>query len=130
MLKTFTTGDELFHVLKELMKIPSLKKFRLVGGTALSLLQGHRKSEDIDLFTFQPYGSVDFTAIEHDISRKFQSVVNDDRILGLTPHLENHFGLHLHIGTGKEAVIKTDVLNWASDFIFPAIEVDGIRISG
>jgi hypothetical protein len=47
MLKTFTTSEELFQVLKELMKIPSLKDFRLVGGTALSLLHGHRKSEDI-----------------------------------------------------------------------------------
>lgn len=129
MLKTFTTSDELFHVLKELMKIPSLKKFRLVGGTALSLLQGHRKSEDIDLFTFQPYGNVDFTAIENDISRKFPSVINDDRILGLPPQLENNFGLHLHIGMGKEAVIKADILNWASDFIRPAMEVDGIRIA-
>ena len=111
------------------MRIPSLKNFRLVGGTALSLLQGHRKSEDIDLFTFQPYGTVDFTAIENDVFQKFPSSINDERILDLPPQLENHFGLHLHIGTGKEAIIKTDILNWTANFIFPAVEVEGIRIA-
>jgi len=34
--------------------------FRLVGGTNLSLLYGHRKSDDIDLFTDADYGSLDF----------------------------------------------------------------------
>lgn len=51
MLKTFTTSDELLSVLKLLMKMPLLANFRLVGGTALSLLHGHRKSEDIDFFS-------------------------------------------------------------------------------
>jgi hypothetical protein len=33
------------------MGLPALKKFSLVGGTALSLLFGHRKSIDLDLFS-------------------------------------------------------------------------------
>jgi hypothetical protein len=37
--------------------------FRLAGGTALSLQIGHRKSIDIDLFTDQIYGSIDFYPI-------------------------------------------------------------------
>ncbi|WP_187774867.1 nucleotidyl transferase AbiEii/AbiGii toxin family protein [Pedobacter sp. BS3] len=35
--------------------MPELSNFRLVGGTALSLLLGHRKSIDIDLFTDIPF---------------------------------------------------------------------------
>jgi len=33
------------------MEIPELKGFSLVGGTALSLLYGHRISIDLDLFS-------------------------------------------------------------------------------
>ena len=34
--------------------------FRLVGGTSLSLQLGHRMSDDIDLFTDDPYDSFNF----------------------------------------------------------------------
>lgn len=71
MLKTFTTSQALLDVLNALMALASLSNFRLVGGTALSLLQGHRKSDDIDLFTYQLYGTVDFEAIEADVRSLF-----------------------------------------------------------
>jgi hypothetical protein len=47
MLHAFTTSEELLEILRIVMKVPSLTSFRLVGGTALSLLRGHRISEDI-----------------------------------------------------------------------------------
>jgi hypothetical protein len=50
-------------ILIELMNEPLFNKFRLVGGTALSLQIGHRMSVDIDLFTDYEYGSVDFKEI-------------------------------------------------------------------
>jgi hypothetical protein len=129
MLKTFTTSDELVQVLKALMRLPSLAKFRLVGDTALSLLQGHRRSEDIDLFTFQDYGTVDFRRIENDIKFIFPYFVDDDHIPGL-PKLKNNVRLHLHIGFNAETAIKTDIFNWTvADFIFPAQEIDGIRLA-
>lgn len=129
MLKKFTTSDELLEVLNVLMKLPSLMNFRLVGGTALSLIYGHRKSEDIDLFTYQEYGSLDFEKIEAELIYYFPYVRNDDRIFGLT-NSDNHFGLHLHIGAASEASIKTDILNWtAADFINPIELIDGIRFA-
>ena len=64
MLQTFTASDELLRVLNELMKVPSLTDFTLVGGTALSFLQGHRMSDDINLFASVEYGTVDFASIE------------------------------------------------------------------
>lgn len=36
--------------MRRLMDVPALKDFALVGGTALSLRYGHRKSVDLDLF--------------------------------------------------------------------------------
>jgi Nucleotidyl transferase AbiEii toxin, Type IV TA system len=128
MLKKNTTSHELLDVLIRLMALPSLANFRLVGGTALSLLQGHRKSEDIDLFTHEVYGYVDFKKIETDIKQLFPYVQNDDRFPGLEIP-ENNYGLHLHVGESEESSIKTDLLNWTDDFFYPAIEIDGIRFA-
>ena len=51
MLQYSTVEPHTLDVLKELMLIPELKNFNLVGGTALSLYYGHRRSIDIDLFS-------------------------------------------------------------------------------
>lgn len=50
MLQTQTVSTELLGIIRYLMQHPDLKEFRLVGGTALALQFGHRKSMDIDLF--------------------------------------------------------------------------------
>jgi hypothetical protein len=55
-----TTGQQLQGILKTLMAAKEFDAFRLVGGTALSLLRGHRESLDIDLFSDNPYDSIDF----------------------------------------------------------------------
>ena len=54
MLREETVEPGTLGLLKKIVTLPELKQFRLVGGTALSLLYGHRKSIDIDLFTDQP----------------------------------------------------------------------------
>lgn len=54
MLREETVEPATLELLKTMVLLPELKHFRLVGGTALSLLFGHRKSIDIDLFTDQP----------------------------------------------------------------------------
>ncbi|UOB17877.1 nucleotidyl transferase AbiEii/AbiGii toxin family protein [Abyssalbus ytuae] len=46
-----TVSDLLWESLNTLMTIEEFNSFRLVGGTSLSLQQGHRESIDIDLFT-------------------------------------------------------------------------------
>ena len=48
-------SNELISLLKELMSRPELSDFYLVGGTALALRCGHRKSIDLDFFTGQPF---------------------------------------------------------------------------
>jgi Nucleotidyl transferase AbiEii toxin, Type IV TA system len=127
MLQTASTSDELFSVLKDLMTVPSLESFRLVGGTALSLQLGHRISEDIDLFASEPYGSINFPKLFEDLKPLFSYVGDDDAILGLQ-NIENNSGLHLHIGSSKEESIKTDILNWTiSAWLDPVKEIEGIR---
>ena len=55
MLYKKTVEPATLALLKELMMLEELKEFRLVGGTALSLLYGHRASIDLDLFTDSPF---------------------------------------------------------------------------
>ena len=50
MLHTATVEPEALALLKELMSFDFLKDTRLVGGTALALQLGHRKSIDLDFF--------------------------------------------------------------------------------
>ncbi|NJK85160.1 MAG: nucleotidyl transferase AbiEii/AbiGii toxin family protein [Bacteroidales bacterium] len=50
MLYKQTISPFLKQTLTHLMNIEELNDYILVGGTALSLLLGHRKSIDIDLF--------------------------------------------------------------------------------
>jgi len=56
------------------MESEHFKKFRLVGGTCLSLQLGHRRSDDIDLFTDAEYGSIDFTIVDNFLRESFQYV--------------------------------------------------------
>ena len=50
MLYYKTIDTKTLELLKELQKVTIFKNLRLVGGTALALQIGHRKSIDIDLF--------------------------------------------------------------------------------
>ncbi|MGK2864950.1 MAG: nucleotidyl transferase AbiEii/AbiGii toxin family protein [Chitinophagaceae bacterium] len=52
------------------MEIPELKDFSLVGGTALSLCYGHRKSVDLDLFSNKPFDNTNIIAA---LEKKFES---------------------------------------------------------
>ncbi|MCC9073291.1 nucleotidyl transferase AbiEii/AbiGii toxin family protein [Flavobacterium sp. F-65] len=45
----------MWELLQRLMKDEKLKEFNLVGGTALSLMIGHRLSIDLDLFSTQDF---------------------------------------------------------------------------
>ena len=54
MLREETVEPATLGLLKQITALPELSQFRLVGGTALSLILGHRRSVDIDLFTDQP----------------------------------------------------------------------------
>lgn len=51
-------------ILNDIMSEHMFDDFRLVGGTNLALRAGHRISTDIDLFTDNEYGSVDFGQLE------------------------------------------------------------------
>jgi len=51
MLYVETVEPRALSLLRQLFTVPTLSSFSLVDGTALSLLYGHRKSIDLDLFS-------------------------------------------------------------------------------
>ncbi|SFS33423.1 nucleotidyl transferase AbiEii/AbiGii toxin family protein [Sphingobacterium wenxiniae] len=116
-----TVTDLLKDSVMTLMNCATLKQFRLVGGTALSLQIGHRISVDIDLFTDAPYGSIDFEEIDDFIENTF---LFHNHYSGLNPAM----GKSYTIGTDKDNVVKLDIF-YTDSFIQPALVVDGIRLA-
>jgi predicted nucleotidyltransferase component of viral defense system len=58
MLHSKTVEPGTLSVLKDLMGVPSLEPFALVGGTALALRYGHRSSIDLDLFYHESFDKI------------------------------------------------------------------------
>lgn len=74
MMHWNTVDENLQRVLRDIMNESKFDSFRLVGGTALSLQWGHRMSVDIDIFSDQTYGSIDFASLGCWFQNKFEYV--------------------------------------------------------
>lgn len=59
MLQTQTVEPRTLELLRKLQSEPLISSFNLVGGTALALRLGHRKSIDLDLFTNEDFDIVE-----------------------------------------------------------------------
>lgn len=116
-----TVSDLLWEVLTKLMALDELKSFRLVGGTSLSLMLGHRISFDIDMFTDAAYNSIDFDVIDNQFVSSFKYVefgYGGNKSIG-----KSYF-----IGNNKNDLIKVDLF-YTDPFIFPLFDYQGIRLS-
>lgn len=113
MLHLETVESETFSVLKKLMELPSLTKFSLVGGTALSLKYGHRKSIDLDLFTIEAF---DNEIVLNEIRDFYKS----DFIIEEKPA---KFGIF-----GFIKGIKIDIIHYPHPNIRPIYIADGVRM--
>ncbi len=117
-----TVTPLLRQTLKTLMSEELFSPFILVGGTNLSLRYGHRKSDDIDLFTDAAYGSLDFNLFEQFLRNTFNFYDCGDptSIVG--------FGRGYYIGDPADNVVKLDLM-YTDPFIEPAETIDGIRLA-
>lgn len=122
MLHWYTVSNVLKESLLTLMRAKELANFRLVGGTALSLHLGHRMSIDIDLFTDEPYGTVDFEAIEYFLKKSFNYLSGD---FGINPGM----GKSYMIGTDQNNAIKLDIFYAMDPFFQPLTEQEGVRMA-
>lgn len=69
MLRKETVSAETLDLIQRLMAEEELQGFKLVGGTALALMLGHRLSIDIDLFSDQPFNA---KAVADSLSSRYQ----------------------------------------------------------
>jgi hypothetical protein len=115
------TSQQLLNILKTLMAAKKFNAFRLVGGTALSLLRGHRESADIDMFSDAPYDSIDFRSIYSFLCDTFSYVdTNDYKVVWP--------GKSYYIGDSEEDCVKLDLF-YTDKFIQEILLIDGIRFA-
>lgn len=103
MLHTKTVTRETLKLLKKLMSDPNLREFSLVGGTALSLYLGHRKSIDLDLFRKDSFSASALSLYlkeKYNFQEDFQDnntlkgFINDIKIDFITHKYENVKTIH------------------------------------
>lgn len=111
MLQTDTVASGTLELLKHLQAEPKLRSTRLVGGTALSLQIGHRKSDDLDLFSVDP---MDRMAVQKVLVDKYgfvPSIIDENTLIGFIQG------------------VKIDVIYHPFPWLDNAIDEDGYRIA-
>ena len=111
MLYKETVTKEMWELLQKLMKDEKLKDFSLVGGTALSLMIGHRLSIDIDLFTIRDFDE-----------RAMLTHLKDQHPVKIREILENT--MLLDIG-----VVKVDIIAHRYPWQEPIRTEEGVRLA-
>lgn len=113
MLQTQTVEPGTLSLLKKLMELPSLNQSSLVGGTALSLLFGHRISIDLDLFINQGF---ERDNILHELEETFGE--NFEMEGG-----SNFWGIFAYIDN-----VKVDIVKYPHPLLMEPVLIDGIRM--
>ncbi len=111
MLFTQTVTPATLELLKQLMGIPELDSFALVGGTNLSLQLGHRISIDIDLFSNEPFN---VTAVKQAIHQHFPTALKLDEMKQSLWYIIDG--------------VKTDIILHQYPYLIPMQETEGIRL--
>lgn len=112
MLHLNSINEVTYHLLQSLCVKDYLQNFALAGGTSLALQLGHRKSIDIDLFSFDE-------ANMSEISLFLENDFDDIDIRRTT-----HAFIFCHINGIKSDFIKHN----KSAQLKPPITIDGIRM--
>jgi hypothetical protein len=105
MLHYETITERVRQMINKLMESDLLKDYRMVGGTALSLYRGHRRSDDIDLFVdgYDKY-------IKDDVIKALKEVKPPGVQMEIITNLSFVIMAYLHFKTPKE-VMKIDIMN-------------------
>jgi predicted nucleotidyltransferase component of viral defense system len=113
MLQIKTVEPHTFSILEQLLQMPELLDFSLVGGTALSLLYGHRMSVDLDIFSNKPFEN---SVIIHALEKKFKSSF-------VNRSTNPRFGIF-----GFVSDMKIDLIRHPHPLIRPLLTIDEIRM--
>lgn len=111
MLHTETVEPSTLDLLKRLQRLPDLANTRLVGGTALALHLGHRRSVDLDMFgIFDPI--VSYRKLLADAGYSVEGA-------------ENGTVQSLRVDN-----VKVDLVNYPYPWMDDVLDEDGVRLAG
>ena len=110
MLRRETVEQGTLELLIQLQSEDFLDDFVLVGGTALSLQIGHRKSIDLDFFTVSDFNS---NELLDSLAPKYNLTVRHQTAQTLIGMIEG---------------VKVDFIRFRYPFIRPLINLEGIRM--
>jgi predicted nucleotidyltransferase component of viral defense system len=111
MLQSQTVESNTLELLKSLMQKEYLDSFVLVGGTALALQLGNRKSIDLDLFSNTDFASNDLLT---SLLKDYQIVVNNQLPQTLITTIND---------------VKIDFIKFHYPFIRPFLVLENIRMA-
>lgn len=111
MLQISAVKPDTFRVLENIMALPEMAQFTLVGGTSLALQIGHRLSIDLDFFT----ANTDFDPDE--LMARFREI-GQATLIFQRPHT-----LKLELDG-----IKLDILKYPAPLLEPPILENGLRL--
>jgi predicted nucleotidyltransferase component of viral defense system len=95
------------------MTLPFLKPFSLVGGTALSLRYGHRRSVDLDLFCHERFDhSFIVKMLEENFKQRF-----------VYTHHQQTFGIFCFIDD-----VKVDIVYYSHSLVSSTENINGLRL--
>lgn len=111
MLYTSTVEPDTLVVLKQLMSIPELQDFYLVGGTCLSLRYGHRISVDLDLFSTKDFENQTIISVLENEFKTFQyrSPNNPVGIFGFIGDIKIDLVKHYYFKQIADAIIEDGI---------------------
>ncbi len=112
MLHIETVEPVTLGLLKRLMEDKALNAFNLVGGTALSLQIGHRKSIDLDMFSSSDFEAA--TILQHLIDEGYEVRVKHNHKQTLIIEIQG---------------IKVDFIRFRYPFANDILVIDGIRLA-
>ncbi|MFZ2339459.1 MAG: nucleotidyl transferase AbiEii/AbiGii toxin family protein [Bacteroidales bacterium] len=112
MLHFETIDSRTLDLLVKLQRIPAFSELRLVGGTALALQIGHRKSVDLDFF-----GTI--TADEYELSKQLTET-------GQATILKKTENINIYVIDG----IKTEIVNFHYKWLVNPLIESGLVLAG
>ncbi|TCD01494.1 nucleotidyl transferase AbiEii/AbiGii toxin family protein [Pedobacter psychroterrae] len=111
MLRKETVNDATLELLITLMNDQLLQDFFLVGGTALALQIGHRKSIDLDLFSQKTFDAEQLLA---ELESKYQFQLNYQARNTLKGNIEG---------------VQVDLITHNYPLVSPLLNVEGVRMA-
>ena len=110
MLHKETVETNTLELLRKLMQDNALSEFLLAGGTNLALRLGHRKSIDLDLFSYKNFDSI---ALAEHLSNNYNfektDVREENTVLGFIDDIKVDFIAHIYPPLDEPFVIDNTI---------------------